>query len=38
LLNRLKMDGQELAAAPVVASDTYVLVSREGRVTGLNLP
>ena len=38
LLNRLKMDGEELAAAPVVASDTYVLVSREGRVTGLNLP
>ncbi len=38
LLNRLKMDGEELAAAPVVASDTFVLVSREGRITGLNLP
>ena len=38
LLNRLKMDGEELAAAPAVASNVYVLVSREGRVTGLNLP
>ena len=38
LLNRLKMDGEELAAAPVVATDTYVLVSRDGRITGLNLP
>jgi outer membrane protein assembly factor BamB len=38
LLNRLKIDGEELAAAPVAASATYVLVSREGRVTGLNLP
>ena len=37
LLNRLKMDG-ELAAAPVATADTYILVSREGRVTGLNLP
>jgi outer membrane protein assembly factor BamB len=38
LLNRLKMDGEDLAAAPVVAMDTYVLVSRDGRITGLNLP
>jgi outer membrane protein assembly factor BamB len=38
LLNRLRMDGEELAAAPAVASNVYVLVSREGRVTGLNLP
>ncbi len=38
LLNRLKIDGEELSAAPVAASGTYVLVSREGRVTGLNLP
>ena len=38
LLNRLKMDGDELAAAPVATADTYILVSREGRVTGLNLP
>ena len=38
LLNRLKMDGEELAAAPVAGSNVYVLVSREGRVTGLNLP
>ena len=38
LLNRLKIDGEELVAAPAAASATYVLVSREGRVTGLNLP
>jgi len=38
LLNRLKMDGEELAAAPVAASNVFVLVGREGRVTGLNLP
>lgn len=38
LLNRLKIGGDELAAAPVAAADTYILVSREGRVTGLNLP
>ena len=38
LLNRLKIGGEELAAAPVATADTYILVSREGRVSGLNLP
>ena len=38
LLNRLKIGSEELAAAPVATADTYILVSREGRVSGLNLP
>jgi outer membrane protein assembly factor BamB len=38
LLNRLKIGSEELAAAPTLASDVVVLVSREGRVTGLLLP
>ena len=38
LLNRIKLDGNELIAAPVVAGGTYVVVSREGRVTGLQIP
>jgi hypothetical protein len=27
-----------LAAAPVLAGERYVVVSREGRVTGLQIP
>ena len=38
LLNRLKLDGVEFAATPVVAGDHYVVVSREGRVSGLLIP
>jgi outer membrane protein assembly factor BamB len=38
LLNRLKIGTEELAAAPTLAQDVSVLVSREGRVTGLLLP
>ena len=38
LLNRIQLDGNELIAAPVVAGGTYVVVSREGRVTGLQVP
>jgi outer membrane protein assembly factor BamB len=38
LLNRVKLDGDELATAPVLAGDRYVLVTREGRVTGLQIP
>lgn len=38
LLNRVKLDGSELAAAPVLAGERYVLVTREGRVTGLQIP
>ena len=38
LLNRIKLDSNALAAAPVLAGDRYVVVSREGRVTGLQIP
>ncbi len=38
LLNRVKLDGEELAAAPVLAGSRYVVVTREGRVTGLQIP
>jgi len=38
LLNRVKLDGEELASAPVYAGGHYVVVSREGRVTGLQIP
>jgi outer membrane protein assembly factor BamB len=38
LLNRVKLDSNALAAAPVLAGDRYVVVSREGRVTGLHIP
>lgn len=38
LLNRIKLDAEELAAAPVFAGGRYVVVSREGRVTGLQIP
>lgn len=38
LLNRVKLDGSELAAAPVQAGATQVLVTREGRVMGLQIP
>ena len=38
LLNRIKLDSNELISAPVVAGGTYVVVSREGRVTGLQIP
>ena len=38
LLNRIKLDGNELASAPVPAGAHYVLVTREGRVMGLQIP
>jgi outer membrane protein assembly factor BamB len=38
LLNRIKLDSNEFITAPVVAGNTYVVVSREGRVTGLQIP
>jgi outer membrane protein assembly factor BamB len=38
LLNRIKLDSDALAAAPVLAGDRYVVVSREGRITGLQIP
>lgn len=38
LLNRFKFDGNELIAAPVLAGSTYVVVTREGRVTGFQIP
>lgn len=38
LLNRIKIDSDALAAAPVLAGDHYVVVSREGRVIGLQIP
>ncbi len=38
LLNRIKLDSEELATAPVFAGGRYVVVSREGRVTGLQIP
>ena len=38
LLNRIKLDSEELATAPVMAGGRYVVVTREGRVTGLQIP
>ena len=38
LLNRIKLDSEELATAPVFAAGRYVVVTREGRVTGLQIP
>jgi len=38
LLNRVKLDSEELATAPVFAGGRYVVVTREGRVTGLQIP
>jgi outer membrane protein assembly factor BamB len=38
LLNRVKFDGDELATMAPIGGDRYVLVSREGRVTGLQIP
>ncbi len=38
LLNRIKLDSEELATAPVFAGGRYVVVTREGRVTGLQMP
>ena len=38
LLNRVKLEGEELATAPVWVADRYVVVTREGRVTGLQIP
>ncbi len=38
LLNRIKLDAEELATAPVFAGGRYVVVTREGRVTGLQIP
>ena len=39
LLNRLRMEGQELATLPaLVGTNQVVLVARDGRVTGLLIP
>ena len=38
LLNRIKLDGSELAAPLVAAGSHHVLVTREGRVMGLQIP
>ena len=38
LLNRIKLDSEELVTAPVMAGGRYVVVTREGRVTGLQIP
>ena len=38
LLNRVKLDSEEFATAPVMAGGRYVVVTREGRVTGLQIP
>ena len=38
LLNRIKLDTEELVAAPVFAGGRYVVVTREGRVVGLQIP
>jgi len=38
LLNRIKLDTEELATAPVMAGERYVVVTREGRVMGLQMP
>ena len=38
LLNRVKFDGDELVAMTATADDRYILVSRDGRVSGLQIP
>lgn len=38
LLNRISLGSDELAAAPVASDAAVVVVSRNGRVTGLQLP
>lgn len=38
LLNRIKLDTEGLATAPVFAGGRYVVVTREGRVIGLQMP
>ncbi len=38
LLNRIKLDSEALATAPVLAGERYVVVTRDGRVTGLQIP
>ncbi len=38
LLNRIKLSGDELAAPPIQAGSTYVVVTRQGTVTGLQIP
>ncbi len=38
LLNRIKLDSEALATAPVFAGGRYVVVTREGRVMGLQIP
>ncbi len=38
LLNRIKLDSEELATAPVFAGGRYVVVTRDGRVIGLQIP
>jgi outer membrane protein assembly factor BamB len=38
MLNRIKLDSEELATAPVFAGGRYVVVTRDGRVIGLQIP
>ena len=38
LLNRIKLNSEELVSAPVFAGGHYVVVTREGRVVGLQIP
>ena len=38
LLNRIKLSGDELVGPPVQAGSTYVVVTRQGAVTGLQIP
>jgi outer membrane protein assembly factor BamB len=38
LLNRVKLAGDELAAAPLAADNLVVTVTKEGRVSGYELP
>ena len=38
LLNRVKLAGDELAAAPLATDNLVVTVTKEGRVSGYELP
>jgi len=38
LLNRIKLNSEELVSAPVFAGGHYVVATREGRVIGLQIP
>jgi outer membrane protein assembly factor BamB len=38
LLNRVKFEGEDLVTMAPVGGDRYVLVSRDGRVSGIQIP